>query len=324
MILRLDPRLPLVWRSPSSVQLGVDPPVVVLEEVTEIQERILAALAVGVSEPGVTMIAQGHLDQRDDLLGRLAPALGVATALGAGGAAGSAAGGASGRAEPASAPTVAISGDGSAVSAIADALAASGARVLMATHAADLADSAPDVAIVTAHHVLAPALHALWLRRDVPHLPVVFSDIAVLIGPMVEPGVGPCLLCLELHRRDADPAWPAIATQLLGRSSRLVAPALMLEAAAAACRATLGRLAAGADTAFTSTRIDGDTGQRREFEVQPHPECGCRGIQRLLERETAGRAPRPGRPGIDWAAGGRRAPAGTARTRSARAGAAPA
>lgn len=316
MILRLDPRLPIVWRSPSSVQLGVDPPVVVLNEVTEIQERILAALAVGVSEPGLTMIAQGHLDQRDDLLRRLVPAL-VPALVGA-------AGSAAGSAEPASAPTVAISGDGPAVSAIADALAASGARVLMGTHAADLADSAPDVAIVTAHHVLAPALHALWLRRDVPHLPVVFSDTAVLIGPMVEPGVGPCLLCLELHRRDADTAWPAIATQLLGRSSRLVAPALMLEAAAAACRTTLGRLAAGADTAFTSTRIDGDTGQRREFEVQPHPECGCRGIQRLLERETAGRAPRPGRQGIDWAAAARRAPAGTARTRSARAGAAPA
>ncbi len=75
MILRLDPRLPIVWRSPSSVQLGVDPPVVVLNEVTEIQERILAALAVGVSEPGLTMIAQGHLDQRDDLLRRLVPAL---------------------------------------------------------------------------------------------------------------------------------------------------------------------------------------------------------------------------------------------------------
>ena len=53
--------------------------------------------------------------------------------------------------------------------------------------------------------------------RDVPHLAVVFDDDGARVGPLVEPGAGPCLRCLDLGRRDADPAWPAIAAQLAGR-----------------------------------------------------------------------------------------------------------
>ena len=49
MILKLDPRYPVVWRSPSSVQVGIDPPIVVVEDLTSGQERLLAALGPGVS-----------------------------------------------------------------------------------------------------------------------------------------------------------------------------------------------------------------------------------------------------------------------------------
>ena len=35
MVLRLDPRLPLVWRSPTSLQLGISRPVVVLEKASD-------------------------------------------------------------------------------------------------------------------------------------------------------------------------------------------------------------------------------------------------------------------------------------------------
>ena len=33
-------------------------------------------------------------------------------------------------------------------------------------------------------------------------------------GPLVTPGRGPCLRCLDLHRCDRDPAWPALLAQL--------------------------------------------------------------------------------------------------------------
>jgi bacteriocin biosynthesis cyclodehydratase domain-containing protein len=289
MILRLDPRLPLVWRSPTSVQLGIDPPVAVLHDVTEAQERLLAALSAGVSDTGAAMIA-GDPIVRDELVAAVRPAL-----------------------EPPSAgfslATVAVSGVGPVADAIAEALAGSGVRVLATADPAALVDARPDLAVLTADHVLAPSAHAMWLRRDVPHLPVVLGDSAATIGPLVEPGAAPCLLCLELHRRDADPAWPAIATQLLGRRSRAVSPTLVMEAAAAAARAVLHRMASGASAAV-AVRIEAATGERTARHWQPHPDCGCRGL-RLS----------PDRTGTDWVAADRRVPPEREQTTTARAAA---
>jgi bacteriocin biosynthesis cyclodehydratase domain-containing protein len=290
MILRLDPRLPLVWRSPTSVQLGIDPPIVVIEDVTETQERLLAALSAGVSDTGAAMIA-GSPGACDELVAAVRPAL-----------------------EPAPAgfalATVAVSGHGPIADAIAETLAGSGVRVLATPDPAAVADARPDLAVLTADHVLAPSAHALWLRRDVPHLPVVLGDSAATIGPLVEPGSAPCLLCLELHRRDADPAWPAIATQLLGRRSRVVSPALVMEAAAAAARAVFHWMGAGAGAAV-ALRIDAATGERTETLWQPHPDCGCRGLSFS-----------PGQPGNDWAAAAHPDPLARERTTTTRASAA--
>jgi len=291
MVLRLDPRYPMVWRTPTSLQFGVDPVVLRLDDVTETQERLLAALAVGVSRPGLTMIARGRHDELDGLLQALAPAL----------------------LEPAPGrvDAVTLSGNGPLGDALVRALMATGVHVALAPapapDATELADTRPDLAILVHSYVTPPSLHGRWLRRDVPHLPIVISDGAVTIGPIVEPGTGPCLLCLELHRRDADPAWPAIATQLLGRPVE-EPPALMLEGAATALRMTLDRLANGAGMAV-SVRIDAATGRRDYVQWQPHPDCGCRGIEFLLGSEcTAGQETEPasaGRRETDWAGAAR-------------------
>jgi bacteriocin biosynthesis cyclodehydratase domain-containing protein len=273
MILKLDPRFPLVWRTPSSLQLGVDPSLVRLDEVTELQERLLAALTLGVSAPGLTMIARGDRGELDALLLAVAPALAEPD----------------GTAEPS---TIALTGDGPLVDALAAALAGSGVHVELGTAAADLGDPRPDLAILVHHFVVPPDLHGLWLRRDVAHLPIVFSDGGVSVGPIVEPGAGPCLLCLELHRRDADDSWPAIATQLLGRRAAAETPTLVLEAAAHACRLVLDRLAGGPGPAV-SVRIDAATGRREETAWQPHPECGCRGIELVLVGSSNSAHPHP-------------------------------
>ena len=270
MILKLDPRHPMVWRTPTSLQFGIDPQRLRLDDVTETQERMLAALAVGVSRPGLTMIAHG---EEDDLLAAVAPLL---------------TGPLVDRID-----SVALAGSGAIIEPLAQALAAAGTHVDRGARP----DARPDLAILVHHYVAPPALHGAWLRRDVPHLPVITTDGGVTIGPFVEPGNGPCLLCLELHRRDADPAWPAIATQLLGRSVRQ-SPALVLEAAAVACRMVLHRLANGRGSAV-SVRIDAATGRRDYLKWQPHPECGCRGIDLL-----AGTVPEPaiaGPRGTGWA-----------------------
>ncbi|MDJ0334519.1 hypothetical protein QMG83_04710 [Salinibacterium sp. G-O1] len=293
MTLRLDPRLPLVWRSPFDIQVGVDPAVVRIDDVTLEQQKMLAALAVGTSSSGLAMLAGGRSPEaahaRDELLGLVAPAL-----------------------EPAPRPvlgTVAISGTSALVTAIGGLLARHGVEVLLAVDAADLADTTPNLAIVVGHFVLAPELHAVWLRRDIPHLPVVVGETATVVGPVVEPGTGPCLLCLELHHRDADVAWPAIASQLLGRRSGAETAILVAETAAAAARMVIERLLSPAGIgAAESVRIDGATGERRRQVWQVHPECGCAGIPGM---EVTGRCPTitPARPETDWASADRRAPA---------------
>jgi len=308
MILRLDPRLPFVWRTPTSVQLGIDPVVVVLDDVTESDERMLAALVVGVSDSGLAMIAGAHSAERESLLAALAPALSTAPT------------------GPVTA-TVAVHGSEALVAAIASALAHSGIDVVTGPDAASLAEQRPAFAIIAGHYVLPPELHALWLRRDVPHLPVVMSDAGVIVGPVIEPGSGPCLLCLELHRRDLDAAWPAVATQLLGRRSRAETAVLVMEGAAAACRLALERLGSGplvsgplvsgplvsgplvsSTSAAASVRIDAATGRREVRTWQPHPECGCRGIAHLLGRDQP-ETSSPALPGTDWANAARLAPA---------------
>jgi hypothetical protein len=56
-------------------------------------------------------------------------------------------------------------------------------------------------------------------RRGIAHLMVVLDEDRVRIGPFVAPGVTPCVACLDLHRTEWDPAWPALLPQL-GRTPR--------------------------------------------------------------------------------------------------------
>lgn len=273
MILKLNSRYPVLWRTPTSLQVGLDPALLRIENVTEAQERMLAALAVGITEPGLAMIAGGSGDEVDVLVRLLAPALVH-------------------EAPESAVKSVAISGDGAIVGAVAATFSASGVRVWIGADAETHGRTRPDFAVLVHRFVVPPALHGFWLRRDVPHLPIVFSDTGVLIGPIIEPGIGPCLLCLELHRRDGDQSWPAIASQLLGRSGSAETPLLAAETAGIAARLVIDRLLHGAGDAI-SVRINGETGDVEKMIWHAHPECGCLGLQSESATES--------RPGSDWA-----------------------
>ncbi len=274
MIYRLDPRIPVVWRTPSSIQLGIDPPLVVIDDVTDAEERMLAALSVGVTAAGLHLVAKTSAATRDEFLDIVAPALE--------------------RSLPDPTPcAVTVCGRCAFVELLARALAVEAVSVTIVHEFADLPDSRPDLAIVVAPHVIPPAFHGVWLRRDVPHLPIVFAETSSVIGPLVEPGAGACLVCLELHRRDSDPSWPAIATQLLGRGRGADASALLLESAAVVCRIVAGlRSLSSANAASTaeSVRIDAVSGARQWTSWEAHPGCGCRGIPTLAEDEVGDRA----------------------------------
>ena len=244
----------MVWRTPDSIQFGVDAPLAVIDQVTEPIERMIAALVAGISRSGLDMIARSTraaTGEADRLLALLRPAL--STRVG----------------EPTR--TVLVDGSGPTASLLRQLLGEPGER--------------PDLVVLVAHHVTPPEQAAHWLRHDVPHLAIVYGDSAVQLGPLVEPGTGPCLRCLELHRSDADPAWPAIATQLLGRASLLETPSMATEVAAAAVR----MVRESARWSARSIAIVAEDGSRVERQWQPHPECGCiRLPDALAEAEAPG------------------------------------
>jgi len=249
MVLKVRAGVPLVWRSPSSLQFGVDAPLVVLDEVGAGIERVISALVGGVSTTGFDMMARGagvSVDAADELLQRLAPVL-----------------------ETEAAPAelrVAVEGDGPLADEVRRVLGAEG--VLAAPD-----ESAPSLAVIVAGWVISPEDHGSWLRRDIPHLPVVIGDGGVTVGPLVEPGSGPCLYCVQLTRTDDDPAWPAIATQLWNRPAPAMTRLAVAEAAAFTARRAL-EWSAGAPGDGISWRVAADGGVSSRAWTR-HASCRC-------------------------------------------------
>lgn len=249
MVLKLAERFPLVWRTPTSVQFGVDAPVVVVEDVTAGVERMLSALRSGISPSGWDMLAReagvSGADARA-LLQRLEPVM---------------------RDEaPVTSAAVSVSGSGPLAIAVADLLRDEG----LLTDAND-----PALAVLVADWVLGPEEASTWLRRDVPHLPVVAADRSVTIGPIVEPGRSPCVYCVQLARADADPAWPAVATQLWGRPAPVMSRLALTAAAAFATRVIRTRLAEGPGETARGWRVADDGGTVSAWTARFHPRCSC-------------------------------------------------
>jgi bacteriocin biosynthesis cyclodehydratase domain-containing protein len=315
MVLKLDARYPLIWRSPWDIQFGIDPVRVILRDVDSVEERLIAALVAGISRSGLSMIAEsaGASETRvETVLRKLSPVIdpsldrdrspeadtrarfvppaqkkspdtGIGAAL---------------RAD--------IVGRGPTVERLARILAQSGVRLAVASSATvspgvssaaahvsgiPAREDGPTIGVAIGHYVLDPDIYGYWLRRDIPHLPVVFGDAAVVIGPIIEPGSGPCLYCLDRYRTDADPVWPTLAAQLWGRRSVSETPLVSREVATRAARIVLTRLEAQQPGAAVSLRLDVASGAVTSKQERTHPECGCREV------------PSPARPGTDSPAG---------------------
>ncbi|KRF32738.1 hypothetical protein [Yonghaparkia sp. Soil809] len=255
MVLRIDPRRPLVWRTPHSIQIGVDPVVAIIDPVDDGDARLIAALATGVTRSGLGMLAStlGVAASRvDELLTALEPAF---------------------TAPPVAAAVrrVAVIGAVPAAGRIARIVADAGHPVIAAAHGAGVLDESIDAAVLVSHHVIDPTEHLAWLRRDIVHVPVVIGEQSATVGPRVEPGTTPCLACVDQARTAADPAWPAIEAQLWGQEAAADAPMLATEAAIEVLRVLRERDAA-------SVRIDAVTGRRHRRTWAPSARCGCRGL----------------------------------------------
>lgn len=134
----------------------------------------------------------------------------------------------------------------------------------------------PDLVVLVDSGVMDPIGARALMREDVPHLPVLVRELDTLIGPMVRPGLGVCLRCLDLHRCEKDPRWPAIATQVASRPPQGVETSLAWLAASFAAHQVLAAVD-GRPTVLesTSAEISGWDPVPMLRRWRPHPECGC-------------------------------------------------
>lgn len=276
MVLALDSRIQHVWRTPDSLQFGVERPLLVLEKVTGADERMLAALGGGVTAEALHLVAKragAPPSAVAELLEQLTPVL------------------ARERAETTGPPLVVLDGAGPTAAALERMLAEAGVDVRSGLSWSDPAVAQADAAIIVAAYAVEPQRHARWLRRDVPHLPVVFGDSGVTVGPFVRPGEGACLRCVDLHRTDADPAWPAMATQLHTRPApgeTAISSAGAAARGAAIVLASIGgsgtsrapEVGPGAPEVCPGTtwRLEAGRVDWVSRAWEPHPECGCLGL----------------------------------------------
>jgi hypothetical protein len=240
------------------MQFGSSSPRAVLVDVSPATERMVAALAQGISPSGLVMIARAAgstAEHAQAVMTALAPVLRDEDALD----------------HP---PTTLVLGVGRVAERIVEQLSDVGVPVLVAPGLEAAATATSALAVIVSDYVIDPETMGFWLRRDVPHLPVIVGD-DIEIGPVIEPGSGPCLYCLYRHQADADASWTAIATQLLHRRGARVSELRASEAASAATRRLLARAADGPAPAAETVILDGATGERTVRVREPHPECGC-------------------------------------------------
>jgi hypothetical protein len=265
---RIDPTLPLVWRSPTDLQLGASDARVVLPGAGDVETSLIAALRHGASTSTLLTIGTGlgaTAEQVRALLTALEPAYLPDPER---------ADAASGASSADRRPLIALDADGLVARHLAENLDALGYEIVTAQEPA--ADRAA-LAVIASPWVIPPGRYLPFLRSDLPHLALVFDDAGARVGPLVEPGNGPCLRCLDLTRRDGDAAWPVIAAQLAGRPAASCTPRAAFVASALAAAVVDDRLAHGRrGLAAASVTFERPGALPRRRRHEPHPECGCR------------------------------------------------
>ncbi|MEV7351782.1 TOMM precursor leader peptide-binding protein [Micromonospora chalcea] len=156
----------------------------------------------------------------------------------------------------------------------------------------------PDLVVQLGVDRPAELLATGYARRRQPHLLLDLRGGVPVIGPLVRPPVGPCLRCLDLHRGDRDPDWPALAAQLAAdRGERACAATTRLAAAAFATAEALAQLDGGHPETLGGAVEVAAPGRVRHRRWPPHPSCGCcrrrpiRSAPAAPGRTAAARAP---------------------------------
>ncbi|KQH79796.1 cyclodehydratase [Mycobacterium gordonae] len=198
----LNPALPVLLRPDGVVQVGWHPRrAVLVRPPGDLTAPNLAALLRSMRSPvSLTELQRQAGADLTDLVAGLVEA-GVAT-RGDGNSSGRTA-------------SIRVHGRGPLSDLLVGALRSSGVRTGHSSQPHAMVTTATaDLVVLTDYLVSDPRMVRDLQRAGVPHLPVRVRDGTGLVGPLVLPGTTSCLGCADLHRRDRDAAWPAIAAQL--------------------------------------------------------------------------------------------------------------
>ncbi len=140
----------------------------------------------------------------------------------------------------------------------------------------------PDVVVLVESDVADPDRAPALVTVGTVHLSVVVREADTVVGPLVLPGDGPCLRCLDLHRTDADPLWPVLARQLRSSAPSDEPATTAVVASGLATAAVLAHLDGAAGTARGTTfEISAPDVVPRQRTWAVHPDCGCTALPAL-------------------------------------------
>jgi hypothetical protein len=264
-MLRLDPAFPPLWRSATTLQFGAEA-VVVIDDPSPWQQRLIRELEGGIPDAALDPVAQAlgaPADAAEAFVRRIRRALA--------------------RPVPPPLRICLQTPDGfprARAAAVAAALVSAGTDVSEVTWFAAPGElvRAQAPVVVLADHIVEPRRTAALMGADVPHVPLVFTGTGAEVGPYVAPGRTPCLACLAAHRRDADPAWPHLAAQLLGRPAPQVGDALMIEASFVTAHLLIEAVRRPRRLRSCSVTLREDSLHRATRAHRPHAACRCRSL----------------------------------------------
>lgn len=243
--LRLRPGLVPVRRDEHHLQLGLEPPaMVVLPDDREVR-RLLADLVRGTTSPPRSRsagLALARLDEAGLLVEPPTPPTPPATG-------------------------VRLEGPPGLVEEI---------RPLIGPAAEAPADAPDTVTVLLERGPLPRDRVDPLIRAGTPHLVVTSGIDSWAVGPFVVPGHTACLRCVDAHLGVADPR-RALVLEQLTRSRTFPDPDPLLQSLALpwAARDVLAFLAGETPTSWSTSCVFRRTGAVEEHRWERHPYCGC-------------------------------------------------
>jgi hypothetical protein len=256
----LDPALPVLWRTPDHVQVGLDPRHAYAFAAAPADTPALLRLLTGTNT-WEALRHQVRTRRSEATLRRLVDLLDGVGMLQDGAPAD--------RWQPA---WVEVVGDGATARVTTEVLRTAGVGRV---HRRDTpAVPGPDLVVVTADRGRRMGLSEQLMAAGSPHLWCHLRDGRAVVGPLVRPGRTSCLRCQDLHRTDNDPAWPRLALaweeQPATPSAAAATVAGMLSA-----RQALTWLHGAPCATLDGTLEEQPDGSIAREHWAPHPGCGC-------------------------------------------------